>query len=109
MVNGELHLPGAVHADARAGVGGKAAEEFSQPAEFHILFIYHTLLAQGDNLFAGGKYVALLIQRQDILADQFYIILPQLHKMSLDGVAGKGAGSHRDLNLFSLVGLKLHK
>ena len=108
VVDGKLHLPGAVHTNARLGVHGELAEKPGQPAQAHVLLIYHPLLAQGDNLFADGEDVPLLIEGGHVPLHQVDVVFADLDEVGLDGVAGEIAVSHLDGDVFAVVYLKLH-
>ena len=50
IVDGELHLIGAVHADTGRRGRGEAGEEARKAPDRHVLFVHDALLAQGDDL-----------------------------------------------------------
>ena len=110
LVDGELHLAHLAHADAGAVVlDGKAAEEFRQPRNFHILAVDHALLAQGDDLFADAQKVPLLVEGLDVAVDEFDVILADLDKVRLDGVAQIDARGRLNFNVFGAVCNKIHE
>ena len=108
LVDGELHLVGAVHADAGGGVGGEAGQEPGQAAHLHVLLVDHPLLAQADDLLAGGEQVAGLPHGLDVLLHQVDIALAHLDEMGLDGVAGVGLSAHLYGDALSLVCAEFH-
>ena len=110
LVDGELHLAHLAHADAGAVVlNGKAAEELCQPRDLHILAIDHALLAQGDDLFADAQKVALFIEGLDVAVDKLDIILADLDKVRLNGVAKINARGSLDFDILGAVCNKIHK
>ena len=90
LVDGKLHFVGAVHPDAGGGVGGEPGQEPGQPAHLHVLLVHHPLLAQADDLLAGGEEIPRLPHRLDVLLHQLHIALAHLHEVGLNGVAGIG-------------------
>ena len=87
----------------------KRLRNFRQPRNFHILAVDHSLLAQGDDLFADAQQVALLVEGLDVAVDEFDVILADLDKVRLDGVTQIDARGRLNFNVFGAVCNKIHE
>ena len=108
MIDGKLHLPNAVNADAGIAVRSEAGKELGKTGELHILLINNALLAQRDDLLADGENVTFLPDGENVLADEITVIFAKLDEMGLDGAAGIFAGRSRDIDLLVFVCKEFH-